>query len=389
MQTSGAHAQLTAIMAVSRAVAEGRALDETLATIAETGAALVGAQAAGIVLRRAESTTGLSLVASSGLCPEYAADQERLRPMEMGSGPSGLAASTGWPVTVEDVFQDPLFGPWRTLAARERYGAMVSVPLRLGSAGRVLGVLNAYRATPGVWPTEHVELLQTLADHAAIAIQTAQLLEAERRQVRGLELVVRSLRTQSHEHANLVHALSGLLAIGETEEAQTLMAAADERFRVAEGRIGAGIENAVMAGFLLAETVIAGNAGIELEIDPSSRLSGLPSSVSELDAITILGNLIHNATDAVADAPPGRRRVTVELHGDADGFDVRVRDWGRGLEPAEAARVFEPGWSTKSGHVGVGLSLVRGAVHRAGGELDLEPGVQTGAAFRARIGVPA
>jgi two-component system CitB family sensor kinase len=308
--------------------------------------------------------------------------------MEVGSGPSGLAAATGWPVTVEDVFADPLFGPWRTLAVRERYRAMVSVPLRLGSPSRVIGVLNAYRPTPGVWPEEHVELLQSLADHAAIAIQTAQLLEGSRRQVRGLELIVRSLRTQSHEHANLVHALSGLLAIGEADEARALMTAADDRYRAAEERIAAGIEIAVVAGFLLAEIAIAGNAGIELEVDAESRLTALPPSVSELDAITILGNLIHNATDAVADEPPERRRVVVRLTGDGGGLDARVRDWGPGVPAEAASHVFESGFSTKPGHVGVGLGLARGAVTRAGGELELEP-CDPGAAFRARIPAPA
>jgi signal transduction histidine kinase len=372
-------------MAVSRAVAEGRALDETLATIAETGAALVGAQAAAIVLRRSESASGLAVAGAWGLDPEYASALERVRPIEVGSGPSGLAAATGSPVTVDDVFTDPLFGPWRTLAAREHYRAVVSVPLRLGSPDRVIGVLNAYRPTPGEWPREHLELLLTLADHAAIAIQTAQLLEESRRQVRGLSLVVSSLRAQGHEHANLVHALSGLLAIGEAEEAQALMAAADERYRLADDRIGGTIENAVVAGFLLAETAIAGNGGIELELDPASRLAQLPPGVSDLDAITIIGNLIHNATDAVADAPHDRRRVAVALSGDAAGLTLRVRDWGDGIAAQDADRVFESGHTTKHGHAGVGLSLVRGAVHRAGGEVEVEPDAGPGAAFVVRI----
>lgn len=379
------HDRLTAIMAVSRAVAEGRALEATLTTVAETGASLVCAQAAAIVLRRSESTTGLAVAGSWGLCPEYASELNHVRPIEVGSGPSGLAAATGWPVTISDVFSDPLFGPWRTLAARERYRAMVSVPLRLGSSDRVIGVLNAYRGTPGDWPAEHVDLLLTLADHAAIAIQTAQLLEESRRQVRGLSLVVRSLRTQGHEHANLIHAVSGLLAIGEAKEAQDLIAAADERYRMAQGRISAGIENAVISGFLLAETAIAGNGGVELEVDPDSSLATLPGAVGELDAITILGNLIHNAIEALVDVPLSRRRVAVLLSGGPRELVIRVRDWGSGISPGEAGRVFGSGYSTKNGHVGVGLSLVRGIVHRAGGEVAIEAGVSPGTAFVVRI----
>ena len=58
-----------------------------------------------------------------------------MRPLEVGHGPSGMAAATRRPVPVSDVFKDPIFEPWRDLAARERYRAMVSVPLSSAAAG--------------------------------------------------------------------------------------------------------------------------------------------------------------------------------------------------------------------------------------------------------------
>jgi K+-sensing histidine kinase KdpD len=376
---------LAAIMAVSRAVAEGRALDETLATIAEAGASMASAEAAAIVLRESESATGLAVAGSHGLSPAYAEELNRVRPIEMGHGPSGMAAATRRPVPVSDVFKDPIFGPWRNLAAREHYGAMVSVPLQLGSGRRVIGVLNAYRRVPGDWSPDQIELLTTLADHAAIAIQTAHLLDESRRQVRGLSLVVRSLRAQSHEHANLVHAIYGLLAIGEVDEARQLIAAADDHYRLAHEQVSANIENTLVAGFLLAETAIAGNGGISLEIDPASSLWAVPPTLTDLDVITILGNLIHNATEAVLAADEERRRVSV-LISDAEGrLMIRVRDWGPGIVPGGEGQIFTAGFSTKKDHVGVGLSLVRGIVQRAGGKISVDTGISPGAAFEVRI----
>jgi signal transduction histidine kinase len=372
-------------MAVSRAVAEGRALEETLATIAEAGASMARAEAAAIVLRRSESATGLAVAGSYGLSPAYAEELNEVRPIEMGHGPSGMAAATRKPVAVSDVFKDPIFGPWRNLAAREHYVAMVSVPLQLGSGRRVIGVLNAYRRTPGEWSPEQVELLVSLADHAAIAIQTAQLLDDSRRQVRGLSLVVRSLRAQSHEHANLVHAIYGLLAIDEVDEARGLIAAADDRYRLAHEQVSANIENTLVAGFLLAETAIAGNGGILLEIDPDSSLWTVPPTLTDLDAITILGNLIHNAAESVAGVEEERRRVSVLIAERDDSLLIRVRDWGPGLPPGSEQQVFAAGWSTKKDHVGVGLSLVRGIVQRAGGEISVTGDVSPGAVFEVRI----
>jgi signal transduction histidine kinase len=380
-----AHGHLAAIMAVSRAVAEGHALEDTLATIAEAGATVAGAHAAAIILRRHESAIGLAVAGSYGLSPAYAEELNHLRPIEIGSGPSGLAAARRRPVVISDVLADKIFAPWRNLAVREHYRALVSVPLQLGSNRRVIGVLNTYRRTPGPWSAEQVDVLLSLGHHAAIAVQTAGLLDESRRQVRGLSLVVRSLRTQSHEHANLVHAIYGLLEIGEVDDARQLIASVDDRYRASHARVSDGIEIAVIAGFLLAETAIAGNTGIELEIHPDSRLATLPPTVTELDAVTILGNLVHNAAEAVAEQPCDRRRVRV-LVSDADGdLVIEVRDWGLGIPAHVAPNLFTAGYSTKCEHVGIGLALVRSIVHRAGGTITVKPAENPGAAFVVRI----
>jgi signal transduction histidine kinase len=376
---------LAAIMAVSRAVAEAAAVEDTLETIARTAASLTGGHAAAIVLRHSDSSSGLTLAGSWGLSPEYASELNRVRPIEIGSGPAGVAAATRGPVVVDDVLADRDFRPWRALAEQENYRAVLSVPLELGSKRRVIGALVAYRDTPGPWADEQIDLLGMLADHAAIAIQTAHLLDESRSSVRGLSLLVRSLRSQSHEHANLLHALSGLLALDEVDEARRLIAEVDECYRTARDRVSEAIENAVVSGFLLAETAIAGNSGIELLVEPESGVGELPETLGELDAVTILGNLIHNATEAVYDLPRERRRVSVLIAGDGGGLTIRVRDWGPGIPCLARERVFHPGYTTKQEHVGVGLALVRSIVARAGGEIGLEPDVSPGTSFLVRI----
>jgi signal transduction histidine kinase len=380
-----AHAALAPIMAASRAVAEGRALEETLSTIAEAGAALGQAKAAAIVLRHTESATGLSVAGAYGLSPEYAEDLNRVRPLELGYGPSGTAAATRQPVVVSDVFTNPIFEPWRDLAAREGYRAMVSVPLMLGTELRVIGVLNAYRGRFGGWSDEQLELLGALADHAAIAIQTAQLLEDERLQVRGLSLVARSLRAQTHEHANLIHALYGLLTMDAVDEARNLIAVADERHEGADVRLTKSIDSAVISGFLLAEAAIAANAGIALTIEVHGRLAALPGALEELDLITILGNLIQNATEAVQGQPDERRRVTVTLRQDDDALSIGVRDLGPGIPQEAAARIFSAGYSTKRDRAGLGLALVRRILVRLGGEALVERDDAAGASILVTI----
>jgi two-component system CitB family sensor kinase len=168
-------------------------------------------------------------------------------------------------------------------------------------------------------------------------------------------------------------------------EAQQLIASADDRYRLAHAQVTDNIENALVSGFLLAESAIAGNGGIQLEIDPDSSLWAVPPTLTDLDAITILGNLIQNATDAVVDVAQERRRVSVLIAGRDDGLVISVRDWGPGIPADSLQRVFTSGYSTKPDHVGVGLSLVRNIVHRAGGEISIDPEVSPGAAVHVHI----
>ena len=85
--------------------------------------------------------------------------------------------------------------------------------------------------------------------------------------------------------------------------------------------------------------------------------------------MTIIGNLLENAFNAVAGLTPDRRRVRLRIVEDAGALTIRVADRGKGLD---GARAVERGVSTKDGHAGVGLTLVRDAVAAAGGTLSVE-----------------
>lgn len=374
---SVAAVQLDAIKAVSAAVAQGAALGDTLDQIAETAQDLVSAQAAAIVLRNRDVDTGLVVAGSHGLTAKYVDHLNRTHPLEVGKGPSGVAAQTGRPVAIDDVFVDERIEPWRDLAVREHYRAMLSVPLRL-AADRVIGVLNAYRAAPVKWTAREIDLVSLLADHAAIAIRTADLLDDARRQVDGLSLMVRSLRAQAHEHANRMHAIYGMLVLGEVEEARRLVAALEDGYHSVYGTVTGRVENAAVAGLLIAEAAIARESGIDVTLDRRSRLGELPAGMTDLDAVTILGNLLHNAVEAASAMPPSRRRVRVLLR-QRDGETLfRVRDWGPGIPAARRATLFDRDVSSKPGHPGLGLHLVRNVAQRTGGDIAVEPARPSG-----------
>lgn len=81
----------------------------------------------------------------------------------------------------------------------------------------------------------------------------------------------------------------------------------------------------------------------------------------------------------------GRATVTVTALAGEDEVLLRVADTGAGIDPADAAEVFDRGWSTHGTGRGIGLALVRQAVRRNGGTVELDHGPEGGARFTVRL----
>ncbi|HRT97790.1 MAG TPA: ATP-binding protein, partial [Planctomycetota bacterium] len=95
-------------------------------------------------------------------------------------------------------------------------------------------------------------------------------------------------------------------------------------------------------------------------------------------------NLIRNAFEAI----PRAGEVTVASERGRDGVIVTISDTGRGIEPEQLARIFDPFFSTKSGGTGIGLTVAAKIVDDHGGRILIgsEPGKGTHARVRLPLG---
>jgi two-component system sensor histidine kinase HydH len=96
----------------------------------------------------------------------------------------------------------------------------------------------------------------------------------------------------------------------------------------------------------------------------------------------VLVNLLVNAAQAAE--PGGHARLEIETT--ANRHLITVSDSGRGFEPSELARAFEPFYSTKAEGTGLGLTIVRRIVSAHGGEVAIESA--RGAGTRVRVTLP-
>lgn len=97
----------------------------------------------------------------------------------------------------------------------------------------------------------------------------------------------------------------------------------------------------------------------------------------------ILVNLVTNAADAVA--PQGRIVVRAQLV--EGGLAIAVRDDGVGIAPGDAARIFEPFYTTKGRGkgTGLGLAICRELATALGGRLAVESAPGHGSTFTVTL----
>ncbi|MCL9780569.1 sensor histidine kinase [Vibrio sp. S4M6] len=208
------------------------------------------------------------------------------------------------------------------------------------------------------------------------------------------------LRSQTHEHQNKLNTISGLVQLGETEQVQKLIGQESERYQALIGFIRDAVQDPLVAGLLLGKTERARELGLVLDIDVGSRLEPLPEHILTEDVITILGNLIDNAFDAMRHEPDQAETVPYESEGESatkvfvsisdfgEEVILEVEDTGCGLpEGIPVAKLVKKGVSSKAQkNRGVGLYLVHKLVKQYDGQMELISGSVKGT--RATVYIP-
>lgn len=119
-------------------------------------------------------------------------------------------------------------------------------------------------------------------------------------------------------------------------------------------------------------------------IEVVRRYDEVPPVTGDGDQLhLLLMNLLCNAQQAIE----GAGRVTVSVTRQGQQVVVRVQDTGQGIADENLPRIFEPGFTTRTGGVGTGLGLPisQRIVTAHGGQLDVACGPGGGTQITVRL----
>lgn len=190
------------------------------------------------------------------------------------------------------------------------------------------------------------------------------------------------LRAQTHEFTNKLYVLSGLLQLGEYDEAVQMIQNETTEFEVKNRILFNQIEDIRVQAILLGKIGKASEKAISFDIDPNTSLQTLPGQIKLTHLIVIIGNLVDNAFEAFSNdtEDPQVTFFATDL-----GKDIifEVHDNGAGIPEENKAFLFNRGFTIKNSHEqrGYGLANVNETVTQLQGMIEFQSEVGKGTVF--------
>jgi len=281
----------------------------------------------------------------------------------------------------------------------EKLGAALCIPLFFED--KLIGLFNlGNKLSQDMYTDEDIDLLTTLSNQLAVAIENATLHE-EMLQTQKQLLLADKLSSlgriaagMAHEIKNPLAAVKGMTqSIDKNVNDQEFMTDFKEVVPKEIDRINNLVENLLKFGrppkpqissvhvnAILENTIkLFENQSKKSNVKLNKALVALPKVQADADQLTqVFTNLILNALQVmpqggeidISSAPAGDSKVVIE-----------ISDSGPGIKGDQLTRIFDPFYSTKEGGSGLGLAISYRIIKEHKGTIEAESKVGQGTKF--------
>lgn len=204
-------------------------------------------------------------------------------------------------------------------------------------------------------------------------------------QLTGTSHIIEALRANTHEYMNKLHVILGLLQIGDTRQAIRFITDVSDDIESGYQAVMRQIKDPSVAALILGKQSHARELDIHFSLRHDAKLPKSNPWISTRDLITIIGNLVENAFEAV-NGTEGLRQVELSISCTDQGITISVDDTGHGMTEEQIARIRTGQYTTKGEGHGIGLGLIREIIKKHHGFLDIESEPGEGTFFTVSIG---
>jgi two-component system NtrC family sensor kinase len=305
-----------------------------------------------------------------------------------------------------EMAQDKLSGP-QVAEKMSELEAEISVPIT--SKEKLIGILNlGHKEQKDIYSGEDLELLSTLANQAAIAIENARLYEnlkqsqdtlrrADRlsslglltaglaHEIRNPLVAIRTftqLLPERYDDADFREGFQGL-ALKEVDRICGLINDLLSFARPSRPNVAEESMNDVVEGIARILETEAKEKAVEIKRDFALNLPRVWIDREQMKQVFM--NLILNALQAMGEG--GSIFISTRLTSGKDPghggqfVQVEVRDTGVGIPPENIDHIFDPFFTSKEEGSGLGLSISHQIVQEHGGYVTVESKVGVGTTF--------
>ena len=204
----------------------------------------------------------------------------------------------------------------------------------------------------------------------------------------GTKFLVDSMRANNHDFTNKLHVILGLIQIGQYDKAQSYIENISIIQRETISHVMHAIDNASFAALLIGKIARASECNVKFILDEKLHFSSEDVSLPSEALITITGNLIDNALDAMNMKNTGiseQQELYFSVLTKPGSLLLTVKDTGCGIAEEDKPHVFANGFSTKGQGRGVGLFHTKLLIESLGGTISFESKAGQGTCFMVKL----